>query len=73
MIKNMANYRKARLMNTQLKMLNIQERDYIEKLAKSLLAVQNTSNAEAEEANTEARGFSGRNSAHGESKGKSDK
>jgi len=38
----MANCRKAKKLNSELKMLDGQERDYIEKLANSLLDVQNT-------------------------------
>jgi len=46
MIKGMTNIKKAKLLNTELNMLDEQERDYIEKLANSLLTVQNTASTE---------------------------
>ena len=44
----MGNKRKARFLNRELKMLAKNDRDYIEKLANSLLAIQNTGILEAE-------------------------
>jgi len=56
MIQNMANIKKAKLLNTGLNLLDEKERDHIEKLAKSLLAVQNAASTEegTEELHTEA-------------------
>jgi len=56
MIQNMASIKKAKVLNTDLNMLDEKERDHIEELAKSLLAVQNASNAAVgtEELHTEA-------------------
>ena len=41
MLKGMANVKKSALLNKGLNMLNGQELDYMEKLANSLLSVQN--------------------------------
>jgi len=53
MIQSMANIKKAKLLNTELKLLDEKERDHIEELAQSLLAVQNTANAAGQEKQAE--------------------
>jgi len=42
MMNGMANHRKAKKLNAELKMLDGQELDHIEQQVKSLLAIQNT-------------------------------
>jgi len=57
MMQSMAAIKKAKLLNTDLNMLNEEERDRIEQLAKSLLAVQNAATATGQERQAEKGAF----------------
>jgi len=57
MMQNMANIKKAKLLSTNLNLLDRQELDYIEKQANSLLAVQDASNAAGQEKQAERGAF----------------
>jgi len=56
MIKDMVSSRKTKLLQAELNLLDDQERDHIEKLAKSLLYVQKTASTETGEKEQGAAG-----------------